>query len=456
MSLIVDRYPLLLAGWGALSLSVLAWALLAPVSGAAVLSDDPARRYAVLTRRLAAAVALVPATGLLLNREVAQAVRRVSAEAMLAPASGDTGILRHALDASAIEGALLVLGVAWLAGLVWQMVRLGAGLRWERRVRRSVRPAPPALQRRLDDACGRLGLSQRVLIGTGPVDSPMLIGRVTPIIVVPRFRWYGSEAHCDALLLHELAHLQRGDRWSNVAILAAATLLWWHPSVRHTIRTAQHDREFACDDVVAQQGGASQALAEALVALADVRRAAIGTGTALTATAHPLVARVHRLLDAPGASRDLAPALPSRRSRWMASPALVTRMLLGAVPCCMIAVAASAHERTTRSFARSWMSPPTLITVRAVDPAGTFALAMRRGRVEHVTMDSSPVSPSRVTVAGDSVAIRDPSGARVLTLALDPRGAIRWDPRPAPAHGTTGAPQHPMRLDKRSPAPGFP
>lgn len=440
MALIADRYPLLLAGWVALSLSVVTWALLAPVSRAAVLTDDPARRYAVLTRRLAAAVALVPATGLLLNRAVAQAVTRIPAEAMQASGSSDIGSAWHALDDSAVEVALLVLGVAWLTGFVWQLVRLGAGLRWERRLRRTARPASSAMQRRLDDACGRLGLTQRVRICTGAVDSPMLIGRVTPIIVVPLFRWYGSEAHCDALLLHELAHLQRGDRWSNVAILAASTLLWWHPSIRQTVRTAQHDREFACDDVVAQQGGASHALAEALVALADVRGAAVGTRLALTANAHPLVARVRRLLDATHDGSDRPSAHQPQRARWRPSPGLATRLALGSALCGVIAVAASSHERTTRSFARSWMSPPTEITVRAADPAGTFALVMRRGRVEHVTMNSSPVSPSRVTVAGDSVAIRDHSGARVLTLALDPRGAIRWDARPAPA-------QHPTRLE---------
>lgn len=437
MRLIADQYPLLLTGWVAMALSLLTWALLAPVSRAPALAEDPARRYAVLTRRLSAAVALVPATVLILNREIAQAVTRIPANATLAPGNGATGGLSRALEGSAVERALLAIGVTWLAGIVWHLVRLGEGQRWERHLRRTARPASPGMQRRLDDVCRQLGLTQRVLMLTGAVDSPMLIGRLTPIVVVPGFRWYGTDTHCDALLMHELAHLQRGDGWSNVAILAASTVLWWHPSIRHSVRAAQHDREFACDDLVVQQGGSSRALAEALVALAEVRRAAIGTRLALTANAHPLLARVRRLLDATRDRGDRPPARVPQYSRVWPSSGLLTRQFIGLGLSCLIVIGAGAHEETTRSFARSWMSPPTLITVSAEDPAGTFALVMRRGRVERVTLNSALVSPSRVTVDGDSVAIRDTSGARVLTLAVDPRGAIHWDARPAPLHGTT-------------------
>jgi hypothetical protein len=72
------------------------------------------------------------------------------------------------------------------------------------------------------------------------------------------------------LLLHELAHLRRGDHWVRGLELLATGLFWWHPVVWLARRELREAEEQCCDAwVVWALPGAARAYATALVEAVD-------------------------------------------------------------------------------------------------------------------------------------------------------------------------------------------
>src|SRR5205085_2360482 len=69
-----------------------------------------------------------------------------------------------------------------------------------------------------------------------------------PRVLLPAALWARlSEAQRDALLLHELAHLRRGDHWVRRLELAVLGLYWWLPTVWWARREIQRAEEECCD-----------------------------------------------------------------------------------------------------------------------------------------------------------------------------------------------------------------
>jgi bla regulator protein BlaR1 len=98
--------------------------------------------------------------------------------------------------------------------------------------------------------------------------SPMLwaLG-FSPLLLVPAELWRKLTAEQqDTLLVHELAHLRRGDHWVRRLEVLVLGLYWWHPVVWWTRRRLQEAEEECCDAlVVALLPDAAPAYASALV-----------------------------------------------------------------------------------------------------------------------------------------------------------------------------------------------
>ncbi len=84
------------------------------------------------------------------------------------------------------------------------------------------------------------------------VQSPMLVGFVKPVIVLPE-RIYG-EQELLLILRHELMHYKHHDLWYKLILLAVNAVHWFNPLVYLMLRQAGRDVEQVCDDnVVAGQ-----------------------------------------------------------------------------------------------------------------------------------------------------------------------------------------------------------
>src|SRR5262249_14005005 len=149
---------------------------------------------------------------------------------------------------------------------------LPAGWRLRRFLRRldGVPPASAEVQELARCLADRIGLRRcpTVWLVPAPV-SPMLmaLGRRVRLLV-PAALWaeLGPEQR-ETLLLHELAHLRRGDPWVRRLELVVLGLYWWHPVVWRVRRALQEAEEQCCDAwVVWAKPESAAEYAETLVA----------------------------------------------------------------------------------------------------------------------------------------------------------------------------------------------
>ncbi|RSK51468.1 M56 family metallopeptidase [Hymenobacter rigui] len=183
------------------------------------------------------------------------------------------------------DNNLPVLVAAWLLGLLAMTLRLLGGLAYVQRLRRyRVQPLAEEWQQRLQALAAKARLTQPVqLLESALVRVPVVVGHLSPVILLPLGTVSGlSAAYLEAILAHELAHVQRRDYLMNLLQSVAETLFFYHPAVWFITACLRTERENCCDDAaIALVGGNPLTVARALAALAE-----------LTATPEPSEARL--------------------------------------------------------------------------------------------------------------------------------------------------------------------
>lgn len=195
-----------------------------------------------------------------------------------------------------VEPALSWLVCGWLVGVVVSSVRLLAGWRSIRRIRRlSTTPAPDHWCERMERLALRLGVRRTVrLIESALVEVPTVIGWLRPMILVPGSALTGlAPAQLEAILAHELAHIRRHDYFVNLIQTAIETLLFYHPAVWWISRRIREERENCCDDLAVDACGDTITYARALATMEELRSPPALT---LAADGGSLLKRIRRLL----------------------------------------------------------------------------------------------------------------------------------------------------------------
>lgn len=152
------------------------------------------------------------------------------------------------------EAALGLLVALWMVGVAFGAVRLSNDLRAVRRLRRTSRPAAPALSRVLRRLQRKLGMERSVLLAlSDAVDSPVAFGWWQPVILFPASLLSGlSPEQTRLLLAHELIHLRRGDYAVSLLQGLAETVYFYQPTVWWASRVLRTEREFLCDAAAAE------------------------------------------------------------------------------------------------------------------------------------------------------------------------------------------------------------
>lgn len=140
-----------------------------------------------------------------------------------APASPETVPAEQALDP---YGVLFVL---WLAGFAGMLLWGGVSY--------------ALLRRRIADA---VRTEDNVYV-SDRIDSPFVCGLLRPSIYLPVGL---SEADKRYVLLHEQAHIARGDHWTRLLAWLALSLHWFNPLLWAAYRLYGRDVETACDQRV--------------------------------------------------------------------------------------------------------------------------------------------------------------------------------------------------------------
>lgn len=103
---------------------------------------------------------------------------------------------------------------------------------------------------------------------TERVSGPMVTGIWKPLILLPAdFETRFNADQKNFALIHEMAHVKRGDLWVAFIVLAFRAMFWPNPLVHYAAQKLRVDQEAACDaSVVARTGAESMhSYAETLV-----------------------------------------------------------------------------------------------------------------------------------------------------------------------------------------------
>jgi beta-lactamase regulating signal transducer with metallopeptidase domain len=170
-------------------------------------------------------------------------------------------------------------------------------------------------------ACLATGRAAR-LCWCDTLDGPAVLGFGDPVVALPRLHGAClSDQDLSQVLLHELAHVRRGDDWASLVELVVAALVWVNPATHLARRGIGLAREMACDEWVIRRTGAPAAYARCLAEVAGLRRTQGRARLATAATRSPSALR-RRVV------RILAPGL-RRPSQAAALLALLTPLAVG-------------------------------------------------------------------------------------------------------------------------------
>jgi D-alanyl-D-alanine endopeptidase (penicillin-binding protein 7) len=181
----------------------------------------------------------------------------------------------------------------WTACTAALALRMALGLLW---IERAGDATDPAWQARLSTLAARCGLDREVRLRViDGLSSPVTAGWWRPVVLVPAALLTGmSPQLLEALLAHELGHVQRHDYLVNLVQNVIETLLFYHPAVWWISHRIRIEREQIADDFAAGRLGEPRRLALALSELERLQFS--GQRLAQAANGGDLMARIRRLL----------------------------------------------------------------------------------------------------------------------------------------------------------------
>jgi beta-lactamase regulating signal transducer with metallopeptidase domain len=164
------------------------------------------------------------------------------------------------------------LALAWMAGAGLMLARAAIQVAGAERLRRSGRPLEdPRVAELLVEARRALRLARQVRITvTDRLTSPAVIGVLVPTLILPlSLLTTLTPEQIRFILLHELAHIRRGDYLANLLQLFAEALLFFNPAVWWISHQVRREREACCDALAIELCRAPADYAQTLVRVAE-------------------------------------------------------------------------------------------------------------------------------------------------------------------------------------------
>jgi TonB family protein len=303
----------------------------------------------------------------------------------------DESLVRWSLDAIATSPAGFLPGPGridqWALAIAWTLgaaaVATWRCTQW-RSVARLARAATPLEHGREADALGRVSRrsrrSRRIqLLLVDSSFEPGVLG-----VLRPRLLWPAglserlSDAELDAILAHELCHVDRRDNASALVHVVVETLFWCHPVVWWLGTRLVSERERACDEEVLDMGFDQHTYAESILEVCGFSLRAPAAFIA-GVSGLPVTQRIERIL-----SRRVTG--PTRSTRWLL--AVVVMLTMGGP--LVTGLVSAQRETQVYETTDEGVKAPRLI--RDVKPKYT-ADAMR-ARIEGVVRLEAVVLPS--------------------------------------------------------------
>lgn len=203
--------------------------------------------------------------------------------------------------------------LVWAAGTFLGFARMLAAYAVAWHVRRSAKPfvSVPAVTQSVD------------VLQTEAGSMPLTLWLGRTVILMPADAAQWSEERRRVVLLHEMAHVRRGDAVTHLIARMARAFYWWHPVAWTAWRGFLKERERAADDLVLAAGARASDYAGHLLEVARTMqvRPVIGWAAAAMARRSQLEGRLLAILD----SRvdRAAPGRPARFAIALIAVALI-------------------------------------------------------------------------------------------------------------------------------------
>ncbi len=208
-----------------------------------------------------------------MSREVA-----VTASSATLPATlPTTAIVQRGIGFNDNSKGMLWIAVLWLLGSLAMLVRMARSRRAVQKLKRDSRPLEnTAIQAMLAQVAARLGVTRLPILLTLQSEkgafSPLTWGWRSTFLLFPADVETWANERIEAVLLHELAHIQRRDWLTQRITDAVCALYWFHPLVWMAAKNLRACAERACDDMALTNGIAPDAYARQLLDLAQTLR----------------------------------------------------------------------------------------------------------------------------------------------------------------------------------------
>jgi beta-lactamase regulating signal transducer with metallopeptidase domain len=299
------------------------------------------------------------------------------------------------------------------AATAFRLGRIARGALWCARVRRRSVPIPDDVEARFAGWLRVREQDRRARVVVSPdASQPMAIGFFAPVIVLPHALLDRlSDEDLDNLVLHEIAHIRRGDDWALLAQRLLEALYTFNPVVAWVARRLETERELACDEWAVTVTHAPTVYAKSLLRLAELRlsptRAALAPG-ALQGS--HLARRVESLLRfGSGARRRPAAVLATvvavatfSASAWLAPSIRVSK--------------AAPIDESKAAVATASVAPREL---KPLDATSLRADAVAAIAADDASRDDATARRAALSALGEragTVVVMDPRTGRVLTI----------------------------------------
>jgi beta-lactamase regulating signal transducer with metallopeptidase domain len=313
--------------------------------------------------------------------------------------------------------------IAWATAALVVLLRFAAGLIGLWRKSRFAAPvADHDWMQLVAELAARYGIRRRVSLRLGGGGTiPQTWGFSKPVILLPVEALEWPQERVRAVLLHELAHIARGDFLSQNAARVACALHWFNPLVWFAARQLRSESEQASDDLVLSAGLAPTSYASQLVDVLMAARAADNVPLAAVAMARrsDLERRVRAILDG-GRSRVGL----SLRTIAIA----IVAALCFVVPCGIFRLQAIAHDAPKLERLPDGMT----IEIIAISkhPSGQATWWGPDGK----PLEEAPCDPPEGVPKPMGQNVRE-IAARITGLPKD--AALAWHPTQSSSHGAS-------------------
>ncbi len=252
----------------------------------------------------------------------------------------------------------MLLTIIWAAGTAISFAQMFIGLAGIERLRRR---SNPLTMPGFDSMVKLLGIESKVdLLETEAGSMPITYGVFRPTLFMPADAAGWNAERRRVVLLHELAHVRRGDGATHLLARTALALYWWNPLAWAAWHEFLNERERAADDLVLNLGAGASDYAGHLLEIASSMQSPAEFGWAAVAMARrsQLEGRLLAILD-PGRNRKV-PRLVSTIT------ACIAAMLIMA-PVAALQAKSDAAQATVANQANA--GPATVFLVKEADDA---------------------------------------------------------------------------------------